>query len=65
MAINYDVFDTTEDYIGAVVELISRVEGYRPTAKNIGDGKATIGYGYTFNRKVKKIGVRPQHSTRL
>ena len=50
MAINYNMFDTTQDYVDAVVELISRVEGYRPTAKNIGDGMATIGYGYTFNR---------------
>ena len=41
---------TTQQYADAVINLISSTEGHIQEAKNIGDGKATIGYGYTFNR---------------
>jgi|GEM_PF-2727634 len=41
---------TTQQYVDAVVNLISITEGHIQTVTNIGDGKATIGYGYTFNR---------------
>ena len=41
---------TTNQYIDEVVNLISGTEGHLQNVKNIGDGKATIGYGYTFNR---------------
>ena len=41
---------STEQYINAVVHLISSAEGNLQNVKDIGDGKATIGYGYTFNR---------------
>ena len=39
-----------ESYKNKLVETISLLEGYIGTAKDIGDRKATIGYGYTFNR---------------
>lgn len=39
-----------ESYKNKLVETISLLEGYIGIAKDIGDGKATIGYGYTFNR---------------
>ena len=41
---------TTQQYVDAVVNLISVTEGHIQAVTNIGDGKATIGYGYTFNR---------------
>lgn len=41
---------TQADYALLVVQLISGFEGHETQARNIGDGKATIGYGYTFNR---------------
>lgn len=41
---------TQADYASLVVRLISGFEGHETQARNIGDGKATIGYGYTFNR---------------
>ena len=48
--INYHIFDTQDAYVDALVNLISSLEGQILQATNIGDGKATIGYGYTFNR---------------
>ncbi|WP_427500878.1 calcium-binding protein [Methylomonas sp. MED-D] len=48
--IKYSFFQNTQDYVDAVVDVISRAEGYIQYVKNIGDGKATIGYGYTFER---------------
>lgn len=41
---------TSQEYIDGVIDVISRVEDHIQNVKNIGDGKATIGYGYTFNR---------------
>ncbi len=41
---------TTATYSNLVVQLISGFEGHELKARDIGDGKATIGYGYTFNR---------------
>ncbi len=37
-------------YVDLVVRLISGFEGHEVRARDIGDGMATIGYGYTFNR---------------
>lgn len=48
--IKYNVFQNTQNYVNAVVDVISKAEGYIPYVKNIGDGRATIGYGYTFER---------------
>ena len=41
---------TEAEYVERLVALISAAEGHIDQAANIGDGKATIGYGYTFNR---------------
>jgi GH24 family phage-related lysozyme (muramidase) len=41
---------TTQEYTNTIVSLITGIEGHIANVKNIGDGKATIGYGYTFNR---------------
>ncbi|MEJ8814261.1 calcium-binding protein [Variovorax ureilyticus] len=37
-------------YADLIVRLISAFEGHEPAARDIGDRKATIGWGYTFNR---------------
>ena len=50
MAINYTEYAWLENYVDAVVELISRVEGHIPNARDTQDGEITIGYGYTFSR---------------
>src|SRR6266487_6199720 len=47
---NYQLL-TQSDYVNLLVQIIAAAEGLRPQAsfpKN--DPKATIGYGYTFNR---------------
>lgn len=49
MAINYGVY-TQQQYVDAIIALITGVEGHIPSAIDTKDGKATIGYGYTFNR---------------
>ncbi len=41
---------TSTAYVELVVRLISGFEGHESPARDIGDNKATIGYGYTFNR---------------
>lgn len=41
---------TAATYLDLVVRLISGFEGHEIQARDIGDKKATIGYGYTFNR---------------
>ena len=37
-------------YVDLLTSLISKAEGHEPVAKDTGDGKVTIGYGYTFGR---------------
>ena len=39
-----------EEYLRRLKVVITGSEGLSTTVENIGDGKATIGYGYTFNR---------------
>lgn len=39
-----------EEYLRRLKVVITGSEGLSETVENIGDGKATIGYGYTFNR---------------
>jgi trimeric autotransporter adhesin len=39
-----------EEYVNLLINLISSAEGHIATATDIGDNRATIGYGYTFNR---------------
>lgn len=41
---------TPDAYRMAVVDLIARLEGFIGRARDIGDGVASIGYGYTFSR---------------
>jgi GH24 family phage-related lysozyme (muramidase) len=50
MAINFRQYNTQEQYVGAIVELITRVEGPATGVYPDDDGMASIGYGYTFNR---------------
>ena len=49
MAINYTDY-TQQEYTDAIIELITYIEGHETRVRDIGDTKATIGYGYTFNR---------------
>jgi GH24 family phage-related lysozyme (muramidase) len=49
MAINYRDSYTQEQYVDAVIKLISEVEGFGGRVYRLNDSKATIGYGYTFN----------------
>lgn len=39
-----------EDYLAAIRRVVVGAEGLHAHSQNVGDGKATIGYGYTFNR---------------
>ncbi|WP_343292353.1 hypothetical protein AAHN93_09800 [Vandammella animalimorsus] len=39
-----------DEYWRKLSVVISGTEGPHPRAKDVGDGKATIGWGYTFNR---------------
>lgn len=41
---------TQEEYTAALKTVIIGAEGLHATAQDVGDGMATIGYGYTFNR---------------
>lgn len=41
---------TEEEYLRRLKLLITGSEGLNQTVEDIGDGRATIGYGYTFNR---------------
>ncbi len=41
---------TDEEYLRRLKLVITGSEGLSDTVENVGDGKATIGYGYTFNR---------------
>lgn len=41
---------TEEEYYDRLRVVVAGAEGISPRAENIGDGMATIGYGYTFNR---------------
>lgn len=41
---------TQLEYVEAVVNCIAKTEGHVSIATDIGDNKATIGYGYTFER---------------
>jgi len=41
---------TQEEYTAALKVVIIGAEGLHARAQNVGDGMATIGYGYTFNR---------------
>jgi GH24 family phage-related lysozyme (muramidase) len=45
----YETLDTTT-YAAQLRLLIASTESLHATAQNVGDGKATIGWGYTFNR---------------
>lgn len=49
MPINYRVI-SQQNYVNSVLDLISYTEGHISRVRDIQDGKATIGYGYTFNR---------------
>jgi len=50
--LTYRTFSTTptQQYVDAVVNLISSVEGHLSKVTDLKDTMATIGYGYTFNR---------------
>jgi len=39
-----------EEYLTAIRRVVVGAEGLHAHSQNVGDGKATIGYGYTFNR---------------
>ncbi|MBB3175806.1 glycoside hydrolase family protein [Variovorax sp. Sphag1AA] len=41
---------TDEEYYDRLRIVVSEAEGLHARAQDVGDGKATIGYGYTFNR---------------
>lgn len=41
---------TQEEYTAALKVVIIGAEGLHAHAQDVGDGMATIGYGYTFNR---------------
>ncbi|QDQ25353.1 hypothetical protein FNU76_02725 [Chitinimonas arctica] len=41
---------SAEAYSNFVMQLISGCEGHITRTRDIGDGKATVGWGYTFNR---------------
>ncbi|HYE36876.1 VCBS domain-containing protein [Methylocaldum sp.] len=41
---------TTQLYIDAVIDVISKMEGHLFRVTDLHDGKSTIGYGYTFER---------------
>jgi GH24 family phage-related lysozyme (muramidase) len=49
--LNYrtQAYTTQQAYIDAVVNIIAGFEGHEPNVYDK-DGKATIGYGYTFER---------------
>jgi GH24 family phage-related lysozyme (muramidase) len=47
-----------QQYVDLVINLISSAEGHEPTAADKGDGQRTIGYGYTFARSDKPLGLR-------
>jgi GH24 family phage-related lysozyme (muramidase) len=38
------------DYDALVRQFVRLTEGLHSVVQNVGDGKATIGYGYTFNK---------------
>ncbi|MEZ5707430.1 MAG: hypothetical protein R3E56_20685 [Burkholderiaceae bacterium] len=46
----YETLDTTT-YAARLRLLIASTESLHANAQNVGDGKATIGWGYTFNRE--------------
>src|SRR3970282_1008657 len=48
--ITYRLLDTQDAYVSALVDFVSSLEGPGPEVYPDNDGKATIGYGYTFNR---------------
>lgn len=49
--LTYRTFSTNQAYVNALETLLKLEEGASiPLVKDIGDGAATIGYGYTFNR---------------
>ena len=50
MSMQYRKYDNQQDYVNALVKLISSVEGFANKVYRLNDKKATIGYGYTFNR---------------
>lgn len=39
-----------DEYLAAIRRVVVGAEGLHAHSQNVGDGKATIGYGYTFNR---------------
>jgi hypothetical protein len=43
MATTYRQYNTQQQYVDAIVELISSAEGHAPTVQNTRDGQATIG----------------------
>ena len=49
MAINYG-YTWQENYVDAIIELITGTEGHGSRVYIDNDGMASIGYGYTFNR---------------
>lgn len=50
MAINYTEYTWQENYVDAIIELITGTEGHGSRVYIDNDGMASIGYGYTFNR---------------
>ncbi len=49
MAISPGVL-TEAEYTSGITELLAAFEGFISKPRNIGDGEATVGYGYTFSR---------------
>src|SRR4051794_21812262 len=47
--LNYVVL-SQQQYVDALIKLISSAEGQLFVVTNLGDGQRTIGYGYTFGR---------------
>lgn len=39
-----------QEYVKAACDLIQEIESYHAEPYNAGDKKATLGFGYTFNR---------------
>lgn len=49
MPINYREL-TQEQYNALTGDLVKLTESLHARSQDVGDGRATIGYGYTFNR---------------
>lgn len=49
VTLNYKLL-TQQEYVDVIVDFITTIEGESASVYKDSDGKATIGYGYTFNR---------------